>query len=905
MPFHNEPLDRGLHTASTIARLGPGELPQCDNAYYAPYSNDLTKAPSNVTYASGLGGQVTGLNYCPFSFVTFNVTTTNASTDVTINTGTFGGFSANAPLTSDAFPSGTTVVSFGNTTARMSANALSTNAGAVITIQADHALVAQVGSNFQRSAVTNTTSGTFATLESCAPGATMSAIAMNNMNVLVNGAQDNRVLLANGVARAHGLKPVTTTFKPTVSTSGGAWANPTGFYSYWTTEYDRANDVESAFAGTPKAVQVSGTAYYVTVTVPQRLNPSATHFRVYRSTLYTSSTQEGADLEVVFPSGVRIGEGAFDANGSSVTFNDGQNAINGSALGATTRTTTAVAKLTDPTKTISWQNLANVTVSSDNVYSTLAYDTVNDFGPGGLPGHAATGTYVDMILGGFAFALPAGADPITGIAVSITGKKAGTTAGLAVFPWSTNFGGAWGTGVKHVGIPFTTTNAAYAVGSSTDTWGITWSASDFASGTFFLVLRGSTPGNLGGTADQLFIDAVSVQLTYGKGQQVGTVDAYPMLVLKPAGETVEISRNSPPPRATTGDVFQGSLVLNDTTNERVVWFSYPDTLDYFPTEYFLPIDDRAAVRCIRTLGNIMIVGTDRNIYRLNYLPRDVDAEFDQGRVAEIAEPSMGIPGPHAARLFQAADSPLRCAFANRFGVFWTDGYRTHSLNSHVNYFALFDPTNMDKCILVNNPQTQELLLDYVALGSGTTARTKRLRFSYHQEHILDDGSLKCSGPCDISVYAGTVGARRTGEQPFYTGDGSGNVRCENQGAVNTMTVLTRPFYFAGVGSEIILRDVLIRYTLSSTAASSPMNITTTPLIDKVNTARRTGTAKAAAVLPFTSSAAYPQDEKEIKNCHLEGGEGVSLQITMDNATHVLGLSDLTMEWASAGRENAK
>ena len=111
----------------------------------------------------------------------------------------------------------------------------------------------------------------------------------------------------------------------------------------------------------------------------------------------------------------------------------------------------------------------------------------------------------------FGFAIPSNAT-ITGIEVAVEGNR--TSPRTIDVRLSSNNGSTWtsgsGTGVKNFGSTFTASDSTVVLGSPSDTWGRSWSASDFSDTNFRLELDAVTtaPG------DALSIDQLQVKVHY-------------------------------------------------------------------------------------------------------------------------------------------------------------------------------------------------------------------------------------------------------------------------------------------------------------------------------------------------------------------------------------------------------
>lgn len=912
---HVELLNGGLVTSRDPAFLGPGELTQAIGVY-KPFSPDLHATPGNATFSSDT--DVTGLAYCAFDYINIPVTMTqNAVTVNAAGTATFAGVSVGARVLGDGVPEGATVATKPSSTQITLSSAATATQPTSIQIAADNLLVAQAGGNL-KTAIAGT-SGTFTTVESYTAGDYLDSVHYGNKHVLFNGKNANRVLRADGTLRAHGLKPITTSPSLNVTTTAGAWAleTGTGYYGYWTTEYDKTNDIESDFQGKIAVANVDATTKKVVITRPSQINASATHWRAYRSTKLDATTQEEAE-NIATLIGEFIGEAELKDDGTQNTIDDGggTTAVS-SAAGATGVGTVGVQqKRTDPTKTITWTNTANATGTTNSAYSTVVYNTTDSLGA----------TDLLLELGNFGLTTGSITPPITGVQVTVWGKKVGNGK-LSVGVYSTEFTNnpiiysySIGGNLPKKTVPLTTTNASYVLGSANDKWlppGQNWSPSWFANGKFVVRLYATVRGG----TDQVDVDAVQVSVSYGKAQQLGTLEVFPTITVAPFGQEVVVGRNGEPPKCTTGDVFQDSLVTNDITDESLVRYSFPANIDAFPTVYFLNFDtkDQDRVTCIKTLNNVLIVGLSSKLYRVAYLPRETDAEYDRGRAIELIDENNGIVGPGAACVFSHANGQQLLAFISRTGGwFATDGYRTWPIVPDSKWEGLVNSTELPKTLLVNNPTFQELLTVFNSQNNATTGqRDGILRANYHASHVKEGGGLKCSeGPLGTYVRTLVPAVLRDGSLYLYVSTTTG-VYYHNQTPTgpHNLTATTRHMLLGGAAAEYKIEDVYLRYSLFGNAPTSIGSFNLTTKLNKHDAAAaagdvdysRTTTAKFGTVLGFTATTSNKRDARTLKYSINESGEGIHFTASANttSGTNDLSLGALFIRVEGIGDENSK
>lgn len=877
MARQRENVDMGLVTSEIPDDLKAGELQVCNNLIYLPSRSSLSPAPSRLYNASStdLGGTISGLRFCSFDFVPVLAELVSGSTTLTAVSGyTIVGVTTGARIYGDGIALGTTYTVVNSTSGTLSAAATRTGQFLVF-LEANNYLVAQIAGSYQIATLPpSSTVLTFSSLATITAGDTLESVQYSNEHFLLNGKNSNLVFKSNQSTRQHGMQPVITSPLVTVTTSGGTWTLDTGvgFYSYWTTEVDKSSiirktdgtiigeGIESTFEGIPAIANVVSTAYFVTVRRPPRVNATATHWRLWRSFKMTATTAAAAAKEDIFPDGYLVGEAQMKDDGTQETIIDGQT----TASSAADRLVTTIETNSNTNgSTPIWVNPNNI-FTNDGTFTTLDTSTLT----------ATQAVYLRM--GGMGFTVSTISPPIVGIVIKVKGKTSTNTnfpTFITVRPVITSASGAIIGNPSPKTITLTTTNTEYILPSvngaeiTSDLWGFSnLNPADFADGKFSVEIRvgGSIfPGTLS-------LDYVRATLYYNQGTQTGTLDLFPKITVAPFGIEASVGRNGPPPVSSTGDVFQDSLVLNDVTDASMVRYSFPTLMDYFPRVYFLNFEtkEQDKVTNIKTVGNVLVIGLRRQIYRVNYLPRETDAEFDRGRAVELIETNHGIMGTQAATLVTLPGQPQQLAYVSQYGLHITDGYRTKLLSGDLNWGALgINP--ISSVILSNNPEAYSLELAY---GIGGSANTQVLYFSYHPQHVKESG-LKVSGPVDYAVYSQTIGYPARGSGDFgitkvYSGSASNRVEEEQLfantyqgGVVNgtlteggatrallAPTFTTRRMRLAGFGREWEAKEFYLAYSKSGGEV-----FTVTPTLFRVGQVPITVAAQTITTSIFTGA----------------------------------------------------
>ncbi len=600
--------------------------------------------------------------------------------------------------------------------------------------------------------------GTFAQVGTGA-GTTLAAISIDNRVALVSGGT-NKVLLPDGTLRPMGLAPITSPAVLTYNAAAGAaglFASTllgNGWFQYWTVEVYKVGteDVEGTFIGTPNQVHVTVDTATVTITRPTIVNSAATHWRVYRSDTRTSSTDAG------FPNGFLVATVAI---------------ATGSYVDGTTTTTAATFPATAvdaPTFGLAgfvyagaWANVTNV----------LADDAATAISP------ALTGNMNSAIKVG-TFGLANITDPITDISVTVEAATGSADVYLNVY-LSPDGGNNTTAGQTYPLTNVLTDHVANGL------WARTWTASEVMGSNLVVYLLAL---GLGG-AGSITIDKVTVAITYGLGSDLSVV--FPSIVITEGPVVASIGKNGLPPNATTGDVFQGSVIGNDVANPRQTWYTVPGTIDYSPAIYRLPWT--WPVQHIATLDSVCIVGQTGRVDRLNFLPLESDSEFNVGRAVSPVDENDGIVGYNAACKFMVGGQ-LRLFYVGYTGLRMTNGFGSETATDDIAWATMTDQSKLNRCHVVNNAKYQEILVFFPVVNDGGI---KCVRLSYNAHH-LKNGKLKVTGITNFGPVASTYGINDSNERVVYTSSG-GTVYIENRGVSETGHIKTREMYLAGLGGS--------------------------------------------------------------------------------------------------------
>jgi hypothetical protein len=691
--------------------------------------------------------------------------------------------------------------------------------------------------------------GTFVSLtpiSNIGSGSSMDGVHYNNKHYLLIGAGQNQVVETGGVNRKHGMAPVPELITAPANVAG-AWSSPLGpgYYHFLYTEVVKdtltGEEIESTFTGNPRSVNITTvSSQQVTITRNGVIyNTGTTLWRVYMAGPTVSETP------IPLLSDFRL---VAEQDITNTTASIGNQTLTGTRIG--TANTTQVA---------GWSNVSNVFSDTDGVgmrSNTLnSSEFIKTFGFSGISG-TITGfeVYVRFKTPDF-FSTPILRSASHKIIIDISHN--GTNffpGGVARYILCRAFPGAVASYVTDV------------QGNPYDLWGrSSWALGDVNGNASFGVRI--TLGNeySGDTASIVDIDWVKIAVYSTGSNRPVNLEGKPFRVVSvsEAGITTVYPANMPPPVATTGDIFEDQMILNDPSDTSLIRASLPGYVEGFPAPYFVNFEtkDRDEVTCVRVVGNKVVIGMTHQLYRLNYFPRETDAEFDRGRCYEAISEHHGIVGPMAATIFSPDGGSILLAMVGVDGLFATDAYQLRHLSDDLDWDNLLraptpaDVTNYKTGIhLVNYPILHQLWMYFTPYGQ--TTNTQAMVFHYHRSHVKPDGNLKATGPIDVATFSACL-ARLAGQDVILTGQSGGFVYLEDRGYDNgshPFVVQTREMYPGGLSGQITMNSTYVRHRSDSPVST----VTVTPITRNGSSAQVTQTAKTftntnggAAYLPWT------------------------------------------------------
>jgi hypothetical protein len=610
------------------------------------------------------------------------------------------------------------------------------------------------------------------------------------------------------------------------------------------------------------SVNVTGLNTTVTIKIPiNPRNSTATHYRLYRSEVKDQSTDSS------FPIGELIAEPAIP--GSTSTGNDDQfiTVIDGASQTSAYVYPTAIATAT------SWTATANG-VDGSGHYSDATYMTKNVQVGSGAP---VGGNVATFSVRTWNMSATVTADPISALEVAIQGKITAVSGSPSIVKASVQAQVSFDNGVSWSGYvslgEFSTTNGELTSGMRN--WGRTsLSREDLLDANF--IVRAQATVHSASSAPRtstISIDGVRVRANFNGTSGILT-SPYPGIVVTVGKQSYVCSRNGQPPVATTGAIFQGSLVTDDTTSPSNLRWSIPGDPEAFPTLYYLPIEtpNNDRISYIGMVNNVCIVGLQNSIVRLNYLPSEDDASFTRTRIYDFISRDLGILSPRAACTFLSPEGRELLACVTQDGIYVTDGFTFMKWDQDYTFVrdlltylvllsgSVYDPRWLQ---LTNDVSTGNLLLAHIdPLASN---RCIIHPFSYAARHLKSGPRFKLglqqNGPVAAAGLAITSFTTTGGKIATYTAlnnsSASTLVSWINLGALNyTPGGVTSPLFVTRAmqfreGFDDVIIDAAYIHIGGISGSTADMTISpSTNVLDE-----STAYSKTAVTFPTASKVA--------------------------------------------------
>jgi len=288
-------------------------------------------------------------------------------------------------------------------------------------------------------------------------------------------------------------------------------------------------------------------------------------------------------------------------------------------------------------------------------------------------------------------------------------------------------------------------------------------------------------------------------------------DPFPTTSVVLAGLQIQASANGPPPNSSTGDVFQGSLVVDDKDVPRRIRWSMPGSPHAFPFIFFLDVEtgNGDEIRSLKAIGNVLLAIFENEVRRINWLPTQTDPDFRQGDVVSEVGTGFGALSKTAVTKFRMPGQGPMVAMAHPSGLWATNGWDRIELSRNI---AWEDMTSeLQGASLIDNYDAQRLELYYQAPNE--TDVNYALYFQYDIAHLDRNGTPTVTGPIERpgGVKAAAVISIAGGATRVVTADRAGNLLYEgfgfqdaSLGVFTPLDAMTREIYPMGMGKEVIM-----------------------------------------------------------------------------------------------------
>lgn len=297
-------------------------------------------------------------------------------------------------------------------------------------------------------------------------------------------------------------------------------------------------------------------------------------------------------------------------------------------------------------------------------------------------------------------------------------------------------------------------------------------------------------------------------------------DPFPFITVRQNDQLIpwEIS-GSRIPNPTTVDMFQGCVVCNDKNNPTFICYSFPERPGAWPFPFYIAPETQVqdVPIKIRRVGNSLIVLMRNQVIRVNWLPRETDAEFNRGRVWDILSSNQGCVGPQAADLVSLDDSaPVLVFYSPSDGLYATDGQEVRAIEMDMDWAA--EVGERDQICVRDFPRLQLLLVSYPTKDSSICNRSIALH--YHSSH-RKEGMLKVTGPITFGFRDACYAPSKNLDTPtLVTLDGQNQLwREERSTPPYPMHLLTRKLHTPFPTERVNLSRIWVRHGQSGTPGS--------------------------------------------------------------------------------------
>lgn len=294
-----------------------------------------------------------------------------------------------------------------------------------------------------------------------------------------------------------------------------------------------------------------------------------------------------------------------------------------------------------------------------------------------------------------------------------------------------------------------------------------------------------------------------------------TGSTYETVTIEVAGVTQNYPKNGPPTIASTGDVFEDSIVINDASDPSHIVYSMQDDPHAFPAINLIKFETKEAdeVKCIRRLGDTLLILLRDSVWRISTLPRPDDSSFETERIKAQVHGAQGCVGPMAADAYTVPDGP-RLAYVSRYGILSTNGFSWETLSDDLDWESTVNVSALDKSVLLYDPRHYILLFYYPNVGS--VVNNRALYFHVHPSQLKTSGKPKITGPITVAANCATT-AKVNGVDEIFTGQSDGKLYREWTGTVDeagqgiNFAIASGDVYPQGIGTLSEIRRLWIHH----------------------------------------------------------------------------------------------
>lgn len=349
-------------------------------------------------------------------------------------------------------------------------------------------------------------------------------------------------------------------------------------------------------------------------------------------------------------------------------------------------------------------------------------------------------------------------------------------------------------------------------GGPMDTLGVAWTDTDPAIMEVEIGIANR------GFKDELDLDSVAIKIYYTTTNVDFNGPAYRVVTYRDqVGLTVSDPARLRPPRCSTGDFFQGSLVLNNLEKENQINYSLPGDIEAWPKPYEMGFNTRKKdkVTFIKSLGTILFVGMENSLKRVNYLPTEANTDMNSGLAHEDIASDHGIPGPFAATKFDMPGEGSLIAYASQVGIFISNGIWTRPLNLDLDWSATVKVSALPTSVMKVYPKEKWIAFYYCPVGATHSRNTRVLYFCYQADKLKQGGMgvlLPAVGPCVVSARAACEAWLSSTPYLLTANEFDGKVYVEDSGITipsGYQVTLTATSATQGDGKEASATDVSI------------------------------------------------------------------------------------------------